>query len=42
MEKAKVKELYQILIKDEEMANFKKKMTELQKELGYRIKGTRE
>ena len=42
MEKTKVKELYQLLIRDEEIADFKKKMVELQKELGYRIKGTRE
>ena len=42
LETTKVKELYALLIKDEEMADFKKKMTELQEELGYRVIGTRE
>ena len=42
LEKSKVKELYALLIRDEEMADFKKKMVDLKKELGYRVIGTRE
>ena len=43
MERGKMKALYdQLFLKDEEVPDFKKKMNDLQNELGFRVEGTRE
>ena len=43
MERGKMKALYdQLFLKDEEIPDFKKKMNDLQSELGFRVEGTRE
>ena len=43
MERGKMKTLYeQLFLKDEEVPDFKKKMNDLQNELGFRVEGTRE